>query len=89
MPSFRKGGGSCNSHEMRLSGMMGMDILISRSHRTYNANIEIEWGSIAAYTSKFWLTLADNSTSFLCGGGTIFHASHNIYMSVKVQVPKE
>ena len=38
MPSFGKGGGSRNSHEMRLSGMPGMDLLISPSLQTYTAN---------------------------------------------------
>ena len=39
MRSFGKGGGSCNSHEMRLSGMPGMGLLICPSLRTYTANI--------------------------------------------------
>ena len=39
MPSFGKGGGSRNSHEMRLSGLPGMGLLISRSLRTYTTNI--------------------------------------------------
>ena len=39
MPSFGKGGGSRNSHEMRLSGMSGMGLLISPSLRTYTVNI--------------------------------------------------
>ena len=38
MPSFWKGEGSRNSHEMRQSGMPGMDLLISPSLQTYTAN---------------------------------------------------
>ena len=41
MPSFGKGGGSRNSHEMRMSGMPGMSILIYLRIRTYTANIGI------------------------------------------------
>ena len=54
IPSFGKGGGSRNSYEMRLSGMPGMDLLISPSLQTYTANIGIWRGSISMYTSMFW-----------------------------------
>ena len=37
MPSFAKGGGSHNSHDMRLSGLPGMGLLIYPSLRTYTA----------------------------------------------------
>ena len=67
MPSFEKGGGSHNSHEMRLSGMPGMSLLISPSLRTNTANIAIWRGLTPMYASIFWVTLADDSTSFLCG----------------------
>ena len=67
MPSFGMGGGSRNSHEMRLSGMPGMDLLISPSFRTYTANIGIWRGSIPMYDSMFWVTLAGESTSFHMG----------------------
>ena len=67
MPSFSKGEGSHNSHEMRLSGMPSKDLLISPSLQTYTANIGIWWGSIPMYASMFWVTLAGDSTSFQCG----------------------
>ena len=58
MHSFEKSGGSRNYHEMRLSGMLGMGLLISPSLRTFTANIEIWRGSVAMYTSMFWVTFA-------------------------------
>ena len=67
MPSFGKGGGSHNSHEMRLSGISSMGIIISPSLQTYTANIGIQRGSIPIYASMFWVTLAGDSTSFRCG----------------------
>ena len=81
MPSLRKGGGSCNSHEMRLSDMPGMGILISLSLQTYTANIGIWRGSISMYGSMFWVTLAGDSTSFLCVVETGFHDAHMIYVN--------
>ena len=36
---FLKGGGSRNYHDMRLFGMSGTSLLISRSLRTYTTNI--------------------------------------------------
>ena len=78
MPSFEKGGGSCNSHEMRLSGMPGVGFLISPSLRTYTANIGIWRGLIPMYSRMFWVTLAGDSTSFQCGGDTGFHYAHMI-----------
>ena len=41
VPSFWKGEGSRNSHEMRLSGMPGMGLLISPSLQTCTANVGI------------------------------------------------
>ena len=79
MPSFEKGRGSRNSHEMRLSGMLGICLLISPSLQTYTANIGIWRGSIHMYASMFWVTLAGDSTSFRCGGDTEFHDAHMIY----------
>ena len=38
---FGKGEGSCYSHQMRMSGMPGMGLLISPSLRTYSVNIGI------------------------------------------------
>ena len=78
MPYFAKGGGSRNSHEMRFSGMSGMGLLISPSLRNYTANIWIWRGSIPMYASIFWVTLAGDSTSFLCGVG--FYDAHMIYV---------
>ena len=80
LPSFVKGGGSRNSHEMRLSGMPGMGVLVSPSLITYTANIDIWWGLIPMYASMFWVTLAGDSTSFWCGGDTGFHDAHMIYV---------
>ena len=80
MPSFGKDGGSRNAHEMRLSGMVGMGLLISPSLRTYTANIGIWRGSIPMYASMFWITLAGGSTSFLCGVDSGFHDAHMIYV---------
>ena len=88
MPSFGKGGGSRNSHEMRLSGMPAMGLLISPSIRTYTANIGIWRGPIPMYTRMFWVTLAGDSTSSWCGEDIEFHDTHMIYV-VKVKVPKE
>ena len=62
MPSFSKGEGSHNSHEMRLSGMPGMGLLTSPSLRTYTTNIVIWRGSIPMYARMFWVTFADDST---------------------------
>ena len=80
MPSFGKGGGSRNSHEMIMSVMPGMGLLISPSLRTYTANIGIWRGSIPMYASMFWVTLDGDSTSFRCGGDTRFHDAHMIYV---------
>ena len=67
MPCFGKGGGSCNSYDMRLFGMSGIGLLISPCLRTYTSNIWILRDSIPMYTSMFWVTLAGDSTSFPCG----------------------
>ena len=64
MPSFGKGGGSRNSHEMRLFGMPGMGLIISPSVQTHTANIENWRGSIPMYASIFLVTLAGDSTFF-------------------------
>ena len=80
MPSFRKGGGSRESHDMRLSGMPGIGLLISPSLLTYTANIRIWQGSIPMYASKIWVTLAGDYTSFRCRGDTGFHDAHMIYV---------
>ena len=80
MPSFGKGGGSRNSHEMRLSDVPGMGLLISPSLRTYITNMGIWKGSIPMYASMFWVTLAGNSTSFWCGVDTGFHKARMIYV---------
>ena len=80
IPYFGKGKGSRNSHEIRLSGMTGMGLLISPSLRIYTANIRIWWGSIPMYASIFWVTLAGDSTSFERGGETGFHDSHMIHV---------
>ena len=80
IPSFDKGGNSRNSHEMRVSGMSGIGLLISPSLPTYTTNIEICRGSIPMYSSMFWVTLAGDSTFFRCGGDTVFHDTHMIYV---------
>ena len=80
MPSFGKGGGSRKSHEMRLSSMSGMGLVISPSHGTYTSNIGIWRGSIPMHASVFWVTLAGDSTSFRCGVDTGFHDAHMIYV---------
>ena len=80
IPSFGKGGGLHNSHEMRLSGMMGMSLLVSPSLLTYTANIGIWRGSIPMYASMYWVTLAGDSTSFQCRGDNGFHDAHMIYV---------
>ena len=80
MLSFGKGEGSHNSNEMRLSGMPGINFLISPSLHTYTSNIGIWRGSIPMYASMFWVTLAGDSTSFRCGGDTGFHDAHMIYV---------
>ena len=67
MASLGKGEGSRNSHDMRLSVMSGMGLLISLSLRTYAANLGIRWGSIPMYDSMFGVTLAGDSTSIWCG----------------------
>ena len=80
MPSFGNGGGSRISHEMRLSSMPGMGLLISPSLRTYAANIRIWRGSTPMYASMFWVTLAGDSTSLVCGVDTLIHDAHMIYV---------
>ena len=57
MPSFEKGIGSRNSHEMILSIMPGMGLVLSPSLQTYTANIEIWRGAIPMYARMFWVTL--------------------------------
>ena len=90
MPSFGKGGGQYNSHEMRLSDMPGMGLLISPSLRTYTANIGIWRGSIPMYASIFWVTLVCDSTSLPCGAFMTLDFMMLIWsMSVKVKVPNE
>ena len=80
MPSLEKGRGSRNSHDMRLSGMTRMGLLIYPSILTYTANIGILQGSIPMYTSLFRVTLAGDSTSFRYGGDTGFYDAHTIYV---------
>ena len=80
MPFFGNGRVSRNSHEMRLSGMLGMGILTSPSLRTYTANIGIWQGSIPMYASMFWVTFVGDSTSFWCGEDGGFHDAHMIYV---------
>ena len=80
MDSFGKDGGSRDTHEIRLSGMLGMSVLISPSLRTNTANIGIKQSSIPMYASMFWVSLAGDSTSFRCGGDTEFHDAHMIYV---------
>ena len=80
MPFFRKGGGSRNSHEMRLSGMPGMVLLISPSHLTYTTNIGIWRDSIPMYASMFWVTLTGDSTSLMSWGDTGFYDDYMIYV---------
>ena len=82
IPSFGKGGGSRNSHEMILSGILGMGLLISPSLRTYTANIGIWRSLISMYASMFWVNLAGDSTSFQCGVATGFHDAHMIYVGL-------
>ena len=81
MPSFEKGRGSCNSHEMRLSGISGMGLLISPSLWTYTANRGIWRCSIPMYASMFWVISVGDSISFQCGGETGYHDAHIIYVS--------
>ena len=88
MPYFGKGGGSRNSHEMRLSDMPGMGILISLSLQTYTANIGIWRGSIPINASMFWVTLSGDSASF-CFGRDTFLMMLTLSMSFKVKVPIE
>ena len=79
MPFFEKGGGSRNSHEMRLFGMLGMGLLISPSLQNYTSNIGIRRGSIPMYASMFWVSLAGDSTCFRCGfHDTGLHDAHMI-----------
>ena len=80
MPSFGKGRGSRNTHEMILSGILGICLLISPSLRTYTANIGIWRDSIPMYASMFWVTLAGDSTSLMSWGDTGFHDDYMIYV---------
>ena len=80
MPSLRKGGGSRNSHEMTHSDMPSLGLLIYHNLQTSTANIGILWGSIPMYASIFLVTLAGDSTSFLCGVDIGFHDAHMIYV---------
>ena len=76
---FQEGGGSCNSHEMRRSGLPRVGIIISPSLRTYIPNIGIWQGSIPMYASMFLVTLAGDLNSFQCGLDTGIHDAHMIY----------
>ena len=67
MPFFGKGGGSHNSHDMRLSGMSIMGLLISPSLRNYTTNIGIRRGSTPMYASMFWFNLAGDPPFFSVG----------------------
>ena len=80
MPSFGKDRGSRKSHEMRLSGLPGMGLLISPSIQTYTDNIGIWRGSTPMYASTFCVTLTGDFTSFHCGGDTVFHESQIIFV---------
>ena len=80
MPFFEKGGGSGNNHEMRLSGMPGMGLLISPSLQTYTANMGIRQGSILMYASMFWVTLSGDSTSFSVLERQWIHDARMIYV---------
>ena len=79
MHSFGKGRDSRKSHEIKLSGMTSISLLISPNHRTNNA-LGIRRGSIPMYAGMFWVTLAGDSTSFWCGVDTGFHDAHIIYV---------
>ena len=57
-----------------------MGLLISPSIQTYNANTGIWRGSSNMYASMFLVTLAGDSTSFLCGVDTTFHDARMIYV---------
>ena len=79
MPSFGKGRGSRNSHEMILSGLLGMGLLTSPSLRFYTADIGIWRGYIPMYASMLWVSLAGDSTSLQCGGDNwISSCSHDL-----------
>ena len=78
MPSFGKGGGSRNSHEIRLFSMPSIGLLISHILRTYTSNIGIWRGSIPMYSSMFLITLAGDSTSFRFGRDIGFFDAHMI-----------
>ena len=80
MSSFGNGGGSRNSHEMRLSGLPGMSLLTSPSSSNYTTNRGILRDQIPMYASMFWVTLAGGSTSFGCRGDTGFRDAHMIYI---------
>ena len=67
MPSFGKAGGSRNSHEIRLSVMPGVGLLISPCLWTNTTNIGIWRGSIHMYANIFRVIFSGYFTSFLCG----------------------
>ena len=81
MPSFGKGGGSHIAHEMRLSNMLGMGLLISPSIRTYTANIWIWRDLIPMYASMFLVTWLVIPPLFGVGlHDTGFHDAQMIYV---------
>ena len=80
MPYFEKGGVSRNSHEMRVSDMPGMCLLIYPSLRTYTANLGISRGSIRMYASMFWSLWLVIET-FFSVGETLDNDAHMIYGS--------
>ena len=88
MPSCVKGGGSRNSHEMRLSGMLGICLLISPSLQTYTANIGIEQSSIIMCTSMFW-SLWPVIPPLFGVGETLDFMMLTQSMSVKIKVPNK
>ena len=85
MPYFTKDGGSHNSHEMRLSGMPGMGLLISLSLQTYTTNIRIWQGSIPMYANMFWVSSIGDFTYFYGVGETQDFMMLTLSMLVKVK----
>ena len=69
MSSLEKGGDSRNSHDMRLSGILGIGLLISRRLNLYWQYRELA-GFDSIYTLAYSNHFGRDSLSFRCGEDT-------------------
>ena len=84
-----KGGVSRYSHDMRLSVLPAIGLLIFPSLPTYTSNISIWRGSISMYASIFWVTLVGDSTYFRCGVKHCISGCSNDLCRLRLKFPKK